>query len=747
MKQAGISLRRSGIAMLVLFLACASSLFSQSLTLFDIDASAYPAMRAKFYAFDADGNQLSGISPGDLQLREDGVARTITRVSCPPVSPPRALSSVLTIDISGSMSAARMQAAKAAARAWIDALPLGRSECALTSFNSRAFVNQDFTTDRAALHEAVDRLSAGGMTDYDAALLTVPAGALEVSKAAKHERVVVFLSDGLPNSPPRQGEIIAEAQRQNVRIYAVMLGMPAPQSVRDISAATGGLYFEHIMTEAEAADAYRRILHTAQGGSPCELEWSSAGCGLSRELELTLSAPTVTAKLRYTLPSSVLPQLVYAPSRSLRFGEVAPGTVSEQQVTMTAQGATLRIDALTLTHPHFSILDYGGAAPPFTLGAGQSRTLRVQYAPTDSTYAYCRIEVQSDACFGTSLYADGGWRQKQAPQVTVTVLRPNGGERFLAGSEEELTWEGVMPEEKVKLEYSTDGGASWRHISDDATGLRHAWRVPRLPSDRCLLRVTAAARPTFIGDMALIPAGTFRMGNITDHPTGDVGEKPVREVTITRPFLMARTEVTQEQYEAVMGSNPSDFKGPDLPVERVSWYGAVEFCNELSRQEGLDPCYSGSGTSIVCDFTANGYRLPTEAEWEYACRAGTETDFYTGNMTHSDHSPLDPALDRAGWYSGNSGSRTHPVGEKEANAFGLYDMHGNVFEWCWDWFGSGYYATSPAEDPRGPASGLFRVLRGGSWYFNARGCRSAFRLSDGPDFRNGRYGFRLVRTY
>jgi formylglycine-generating enzyme len=179
----------------------------------------------------------------------------------------------------------------------------------------------------------------------------------------------------------------------------------------------------------------------------------------------------------------------------------------------------------------------------------------------------------------------------------------------------------------------------------------------------------------------------------------------------------------------------------------VSWYEAVEFCNELSRQEGLDPCYSGSGASMLCDFTANGYRLPTEAEWEYACRAGTGTDFYTGNMTHPLSSPLDPALDHAGWYGGNSGASTHPVGEKEPNAFGLYDMHGNVYEWCWDWYGSGYYASSPAEDPRGPASGSYRVLRGGSWFGNARICRSANRHGIFPANRSNDSGFRLVRTY
>ncbi len=746
MKQASISLRRIWIAGLWLFLACAPSLFSQSLTVFNIDASAYPVMRAKFYAFDADGNQLSGIALGDLQLREDGIARTVTRASCPPVSPSQAISSVLTVDISGSMLGARISAAQVAACAWIGALPLGRSECAVTSFNSSAYINQDFTTDRAALRQAVVGLRAGGGTNFDAALLFPPAGALEVCKRGQFRKIIVFLSDGAA-SMREQSEILVEARRQNVTIYAVMMYRAAPQPVRDICAATGGVYFEHINTEAEATEIYLRILQMAQGVAPCELEWTSDGCSTTRVLEVTLSSPVVAATASYEIPSALLPQLVYTPSRSLRFGEVTPGTQSRQQVTLTAQGGALRIERVTVDNPRFSIADYGGADPPFTLGAGQSRTLSVEYTPADSTYAFCRIEVEGDACLGTSFYADGGWLEKLAPQVTVRVAHPNGGERLVAGSEAELIWQGVMPEDTVRLEYSVDGGTSWQRISDGATGLRHAWRVPKQPSDRCLLRVTADARPTFISEMALIPAGTFRMGNVTDHLAGDSDEKPVHEVTITRPFLMSRTEVTQAQYEAVIGSNPSSRKGPDLPVEQVTWYDAVEFCNELSRREGLDPCYSGSGASIVCDFTANGYRLPTEAEWEYACRAGTETDFHTGNMTYSGASPLDPALDRAGWYAGNSGSRTHPIGEKEPNAFGLYDMHGNVWEWCWDWLAVNYYASSPADDPRGPASGIDRIFRGGAWNDIARVCRSADRVSIYPGSRDAYGGFRVVRTY
>jgi formylglycine-generating enzyme required for sulfatase activity len=249
---------------------------------------------------------------------------------------------------------------------------------------------------------------------------------------------------------------------------------------------------------------------------------------------------------------------------------------------------------------------------------------------------------------------------------------------------------------------------------------------------------------------ALIPAGTFRMGNITDHSDGLPDAKPVHEVMITRPFLMSRTEVTQEHYEVVMGNNPSYFSGADMPVEQVSWYEAVAFCNALSLQEGLDPCYSGNGDSTTCDFTANGYRLPTEAEREYACRGGMETDFYTGGMTNSRCTVLDPALDMAGWYCGNSNFSTHPVGLKEPNSFGLYDMHGNVYEWCWDWYSSNYYGSSPGVDPRGPGGGgllVHRVARGGAFAGWPYSCRSSYRYNSSPEIKYSSIGFRVVRAY
>ena len=244
-----------------------------------------------------------------------------------------------------------------------------------------------------------------------------------------------------------------------------------------------------------------------------------------------------------------------------------------------------------------------------------------------------------------------------------------------------------------------------------------------------------------------IPGGSFRMGDIQGG--GSDNERPDNEITLDG-FEMSITEVTQVQYVSVIGSDPSQhFTIDNHPVENVSWYDAARFCNTLSEATGLESCYNES--TWESDFSRNGFRLPTEAEWEYACRAGTETRFYTGNHISSPkHYSTD--LNQAGWYSGNWGNwqgplamNTHVVREKEPNAFGLYDMHGNVWEWCNDWYGYSYYGSSPSSNPTGSTSGSDRVVRGGSVSDGAWYCRSAFRGCGPPVLKKYNYGFRVVR--
>ena len=285
----------------------------------------------------------------------------------------------------------------------------------------------------------------------------------------------------------------------------------------------------------------------------------------------------------------------------------------------------------------------------------------------------------------------------------------------------------------------------------------------------CLSNSYALAEKNSVGmEMLKIPAGHFMMGDNScktvtrtcpkDDPATPKNEaetnceskeapctflknaRPVHQVTLTSPFYMSQTGVTQEQWSLVMGTNPSHFVSDKLgyssdknPVEKVSWHDAITFANALSKKEDLPACYDQKGKTIggASVYTCKGYRLPTEAEFEYAARAGTKGARY---------SPLDDIA----WYAKNSGGTSHPVGKKAANSFGLYDMLGNLDEWCHDWLGD--YPKGPQTNPEGPSTGTTRVLRGGGVRYNALIVRAAHRMAAPPSLAFEYFGVRLVRT-
>jgi sulfatase modifying factor 1 len=247
-----------------------------------------------------------------------------------------------------------------------------------------------------------------------------------------------------------------------------------------------------------------------------------------------------------------------------------------------------------------------------------------------------------------------------------------------------------------------------------------------------------------------VAAGTHTVGSRDDDEDAFDREKPQHSVRFTRSYGVGEYAVTQGLYEAVMGTNPSDFSGKSdsarRPVEQVSWFHAVAFCNRLSERCGLQPAYRiGPGDpeadededlpQVSCNFSAPGFRLATEHEWEVAARAGTDFAYAGGND-----------LDSVGWFEDNSGFETHPVGQKSPNAWGLCDMSGNVWEWCWDGFDSSAYQSGTMADPVGPQSGDLRVLRGGGWHGDASGARVAIRDHYVPSYRDDTISFRLTRT-
>ena len=224
--------------------------------------------------------------------------------------------------------------------------------------------------------------------------------------------------------------------------------------------------------------------------------------------------------------------------------------------------------------------------------------------------------------------------------------------------------------------------------------------------------------------LVLIPAGEFVMGSPGDEVGRDSNESPQHKVRITRAFYMGACELTQQQYKSIMGSLRPRFEGDSNPAEKLAWDSAVAFCKALSQKEDVT------------------YRLPTEAEWEYGCRAGTTTPFYFGATVSANQANYNAAdvQENAGAPSG----KTMQVGSFTPNAFGLYDMHGNVYEWCQDLYGGDSYSKSPAEDPKGPDSGDAHIIRGGSWFNNLVALRSAARQWAIPSTRYGMIGFRVV---
>ena len=279
------------------------------------------------------------------------------------------------------------------------------------------------------------------------------------------------------------------------------------------------------------------------------------------------------------------------------------------------------------------------------------------------------------------------------------VVRIGSGPGALSGRPSAVA---AAPDELVILDYAglPEGLAPASGESDPVTGL---------PSE-----VSAPNGMEFV----LISPGNFDMGSTETEARAEDCEWPQHRVEITQPFYLGKYPVVQEEYEAFVGANPSFAVGDRNPVECVSWADAVVFCERLREETGL------------------GYTLPTEAQWEYACRAGTSTVFYFGD----DYAEL---ADHA-WYKQNSEGQAQPVGQFPANPWGLFDMHGNVWEWCRDWFDYGYYEHSLAQDPEGPSSGQSRVLRGGSWYHDAHELRCAYRRTGTPDTGVYDYGFRCV---
>lgn len=297
---------------------------------------------------------------------------------------------------------------------------------------------------------------------------------------------------------------------------------------------------------------------------------------------------------------------------------------------------------------------------------------------------------------------EGGWSIKMGEQLYVRI------------DDEVVIMEASFPmQTTTKCKLFKTGASYFKYLEKGMSVYKYDSAVIK---DNDNESINKAGKVKKIGNIEMVhlPGGTFMMGS-GDEGNDEAGEKPIHKVKVSA-FYISVYEITQKQYEEIMGINPSSFQGEDLPVEKVRWIDAMEFCKRFSKKYNVRA------------------RLPYEAEWEYACRAGTTATYYWGVEVNGDYA----------WYEDNSDSKTHPVGQKKPNAFGLYDMSGNVWELCMDWYSDSYYENSPSVNPGGPGSGTYHVLRGGSWGNDGLVIGSAYRSWSTIEKRINNIGFRVV---
>ncbi len=685
-----------------------------------------------------------------------------------------------------SYATARAEARAKAGEALIEALKaLAEAQTAAGDFDGAgatlkqalAVATTTKSESRAAIQAQLAGLASQQQVAKQIAALKAKLDANPKDAASRKELVRVYLVD--MDTPAEAAKFVDETSDEATRKYVPAAAKPIVD-VPEAACTELGDWYKGLADQAatpaskaamlgHALAYYQRflVLHTA-----ADLGRTAATLTLKR-IEDALAklppAPGLKATLTLNLGNGVTMKLVLIRPGKFMMGEEKDRhevTLSKPFYMGVTEVTQAQYQAIMGTNPS----KFKGATNPVEmvswtyatefckkLAEKTGKTVRL---PTEAEWEYaCRAGTATHFSFGDDDSALGGyaWYGDNSGETTHPVgqKKPNawglydmhGNVReWCADSYGDYPKGAATDPQGPAEEFSrVERGGSWE---SDPTYCRAALRLWNPPDDRynslgfrAVVSVSAEAEAQPVQakntsqpeppsakeltldlgnaatiKLALIPAGKFMRGSPDSEQGRAKKEGPQDEVTISKPLYMGVTEVTQAQYEAVMGKNPSQFRGATNPVDMVSWNDATEFCKKLSEK------------------TRQTVRLPTEAEWEYACRAGTATAFSFGDA--------DSALSDYAWYKANSGDTPHPVGQKKPNAWGLYDMHGNVWEWCADWYGD--YPKGAATDPQGPASGKYRVLRGGSWLSNPDYCRSAYRNNRTPDNRFNNYGFRVV---
>ncbi len=465
---------------------------SQTLYFYDIDASEFPKMKAAFFAFDINGDQITDLAIEDVLIFEDGKHRQVTSVLCQPSRAERS-SIALSLDISGSMIAIHSLSRQTAINL-VNALSIPPSEMAIQSSHATSFINKDFTMDKQRLFDAIGPITAGGGNDFVEHLLNPYTGLLNIAKTGQFKRSAVIFSDAYwkaltDDELQRAIDLCIE---NNITFFTVIY---SPDDVRDngiksslisISKATGGLIFDGVLTLEKANQITKVLQNEISNFKPCTVEWLSLSkCANTTDVIMRLDAYWLSAKEQYTHSSDDRPRLVFTPD-SVRFDNINRGDTDNRTVTVTASSGNIDVYDIGSSDPQYSV-----DPDSFNLIEGESKNLRITFAPNDIAKSTSTFLFSTDMCPASfNAYGIAVDTTKEIPKAPLILTFPNGGEKFHAGTDTIITWAGILPEEHVTLEYSINAGRNWLNITDRANGLINDFKVPDTISDSCLMKVT-----------------------------------------------------------------------------------------------------------------------------------------------------------------------------------------------------------------------------------------------------------------
>ncbi|MBS1904945.1 MAG: choice-of-anchor D domain-containing protein [Bacteroidetes bacterium] len=477
----------------ILFIA-AGSLSAQSFTVFGLDASAFPTMKAKFYAFDASGQQQSP-SSSDLTVTENGTLRQGVLIDCPSHQPIPRVSLAMSLDVSGSMGYSNfverpVDLGKSTMETLVPMIDDPASEFALQTCNDHALIIQDFTTNRAKILTEISTLDAGGGNDFVEHLLNPRTGILNIAKSGKYKRVAVLYTDAWWDalSDVELQQCIDTCTKYSIEFFAIIYSRPEAEpdgiksSLRALATATGGQLFDGIDSKQAALDVATSVDQSAQGASPCLIQWESKPECSAGMTTVAFNWRGQSVQIDYQLPSSDVAELMCSPS----LVSILPTQVnvpSSTTMTVRADHASFTVTGITSSNPRFDI-----NPKSFVLADGESKTLTITYTPQDSDYSWSEFDLHTDFCDATCS-ASASFSGYHSTTRTLALLKPNGGEVFEAGIDTPIVWRGIDTSMTVSLALSTDAGATWSAITNATTGGQYAWHVPNTTSNRCLVRV------------------------------------------------------------------------------------------------------------------------------------------------------------------------------------------------------------------------------------------------------------------